>query len=79
MWLKRAFSMLEQEDVEVDLEQLDTLAKVGTAVQGDMQRDAVTAVNLFVQPLIALVGLWTAEAASGLRYWALMTWRAFNA
>ena len=35
MWLKRAFSMLEQEDVEVDLEQLDTLAKVGTGVQGE--------------------------------------------
>ena len=32
VWLKRAFSMLEQEDVEVDLEQLDTLAKVGTGV-----------------------------------------------
>ena len=38
VWLKRAFSMLEQEDVEVDLEQLDTLAKVGTGVQGGVQQ-----------------------------------------
>ena len=40
MWLKRAFSMLDQEDVEVDLEQLDTLAKVGTGVQGRVHKGA---------------------------------------
>ena len=39
MWLNRAFSMLEQEDVEVDLEQLDTLAKVGTRVQQSVLED----------------------------------------
>ena len=29
MWLKRAFSMLDKEDLEVDLNQLDSMAKVG--------------------------------------------------
>ena len=32
-WLKRAFSVLELEDVELDME-LDTLGKVGAGVQG---------------------------------------------
>ncbi len=54
MWLKRAFSMLEQEDVEVDLEQLDTLAKVGTGVQGGEERASVT--KLVV--LLLLTWLW---------------------
>ena len=54
VWLKRAFSMLEQEDVEVDLEQLATLAKVGTGVQGGEERDSVT--KLVV--LLPLTWLW---------------------
>ncbi len=29
VWLKRAFSMLDKEDLEVDLNQLDSMAKVG--------------------------------------------------
>ena len=29
VWLKRAFSMLDREDLEVDLSQLDSIAKVG--------------------------------------------------
>ena len=29
MWLKRAFSMLDREDLEVDLSKLDSMAKVG--------------------------------------------------
>ena len=33
-WLDRAFSVLELEDVELDLEQLDTLGKVGSGVWG---------------------------------------------
>ena len=28
-WLKRAFSMLDREDLEVDLSRLDSMAKVG--------------------------------------------------
>lgn len=29
VWLKRAFSMLDKEDLEVDLSKLDSIAKVG--------------------------------------------------
>ena len=29
LWLKRAFSMLDREDLEVDLSKLDSMAKVG--------------------------------------------------
>ena len=29
MWLKRAFFMLDKEDLEVDLSKLDSMAKVG--------------------------------------------------
>ena len=31
-WLKRAFPVLELEDLEQDMEQLDSLGKVGTGV-----------------------------------------------
>ena len=37
-WLQRAFSVLELEDVELDMEQLDTLGKVGSGVQGRGKR-----------------------------------------
>ena len=39
-WLQRAFSVLELEDVELDLEQLDTLGKVGSGVQGGKEQHA---------------------------------------
>ena len=46
-WLQRAFSVLELEDVELDLEQLDTLGKVGSGVQGEEERHAVARIVCF--------------------------------
>ena len=40
-WLRQAFSVLELEDVELDMEQLDTLGKVGCEVQEEGERPAV--------------------------------------
>ena len=47
-WLQRAFSVLELEDVELDLEQLDTLGKVGTGVQGEQEQHAIIADNVLL-------------------------------
>ena len=45
-WLQRAFSVLQLEDVELDLEQLDTLGKVGSGVQGRKEQPAIVVDNL---------------------------------
>ena len=47
-WLKRAFSVLELEDVELDMEQLDTLGKVGTGVQGAQEQHAIILSNVLL-------------------------------